>query len=100
MDAALHIMAYLGLHHKSHLCMDPTYPDIDNDQFPVMYWKDFNDNVQEPIPSNAPKPLGKLVDVQMFVGSDDLGGKQTRPLHSSFLIYWHSRCWMAFKGIG
>ncbi len=36
MDAALHIMAYLGLHHNLCLCMDPTYPDIADDQFPVM----------------------------------------------------------------
>ncbi len=28
MDTALHIIAYLGLHHNSHLCKDPTYPDI------------------------------------------------------------------------
>ncbi len=39
MDTALHIMAYLGLHHNSCLCMDPTYLNIDNDQFPFMDWK-------------------------------------------------------------
>ncbi len=40
MDAALHIMAYLGLHHNSRLCMDPTYQNIDNDQFPVIDLKE------------------------------------------------------------
>ena len=98
MDAALHIMAYLGLHHNSRLCMDPTYPDIDDEQFPVMDWKEFYGEVTEPIPPNAPKPLGKPVDVRMFVDSDHAGDKQTRRSRSGFLIYvntalvdWHSK---------
>ncbi len=56
MDAALHIIALLGLHHNSRLCMNPTYPDIDNDQFPVMDWKEFYSEVTDPIPPNAPNP--------------------------------------------
>ncbi len=73
MDAALHIMAYLGLHHNSHLCIDLTYPNIDNDQFPVMDWKKFYGNVQKPIPPNAPRPLGKPVDICMSIDSDHVG---------------------------
>ncbi len=73
MDTALHIMAYLGIHHNSHLCMDLTYPDIDNDQFPFMDWKEFYCKVTEPIPPNAPKPLGKPVDISKFVDSDHAG---------------------------
>ncbi len=98
MDAALHIMAYLGLHHNSHWCMDPTYPDINDDQFPVMDWKEFYGEVTKPIPPNTPIPLGKPVDVCMFVDSDHTGDKQTRYSHSGFLIYvntalinWHSK---------
>ncbi len=53
MDAVLNIMDYLGLHHNSRLCMDPTYPDIDDEQFPVMDWKEFYGEVTEPIPPNA-----------------------------------------------
>ncbi len=59
MDAALHIMAYLGLHHNSSLCMDLTYPNIDNEQFPVMDWKELNGEVTETIPPKAPKPWEK-----------------------------------------
>ncbi len=87
MDAALHIMAYLGLHHNSRLCMDPTYPDIDDEQFPVMDWKEFYSKVTEPILPNALMPLGKPVDVRMFVDSNHAGDKQTRQSHSGFLIY-------------
>ncbi len=75
MDAALHIMAYPGLHHNSHLCINPTDPDIHNDQFPVMDWKEFYSNVQEPIPPNAPKSLGKHVDVCMFIDNNHSGDK-------------------------
>ncbi len=55
MGTALHIMAYLGLHHNSHLCMDPTYPNIGNDQFPVLVWKDsttMSKNPFHPMPQN------------------------------------------------
>ncbi len=38
-DTTLHIIAYQGLHHNSHLCLDLTYPNIDDDQFLVMDWK-------------------------------------------------------------
>ncbi|KAL7460379.1 hypothetical protein ACHAXS_000833 [Conticribra weissflogii] len=62
MDATLQIMANLGLHHNLLLCMEMTHPDIDDDQFPGMDWKEFYSNVKEPIPPNAPKPMGKPID--------------------------------------
>ncbi|KAL7460544.1 hypothetical protein ACHAXS_000991 [Conticribra weissflogii] len=77
MDTALHITAYLGICHNSRLCMDLTYPDIDDDQFPVMDWKEFYGDVTEPIPPNAPKTLGKPVEVHMFVDRNHAGDKQT-----------------------
>ncbi len=79
MDAALHIMAYPGLNHNSHLGMDLTYPDINDDQFPVLEWKEFNGGIKEPIPPNAPKPLVKSVHICMFVDSNHAG---ENPIHS------------------
>ncbi len=78
MGAALHIMAYLVLHHNSHLCMDLTYPDIDNDQFPIMDWKEFYGNITEPIPPHAPQHLDKPVDVRMFEEGNHAGDKQSQ----------------------
>ncbi len=75
MDAALHSMAYIGIHHNSCLCMDLTYPDIDNDQLPVMDWKEFYGNVTETIPPNDPKHLGKPVNICMFIDSNHAGEK-------------------------
>eukprot|EP00804_Cyclotella_cryptica_P014744 CCRYP_021054-RA/>CCRYP_021054-RA protein AED:0.43 eAED:0.43 QI:0/0/0/1/0/0/2/0/144 len=41
-------------------------------------WKQFDGNVTEAIPPNAPEPRGKDVDLQMFVDSDHAGDKLTR----------------------
>ncbi len=67
--------------------MDPSYPDIGNDQFPLMDLKEFYDKVTEPISPNVPKPLGKLVDVRRFIDSDHAGDKQTQCPYRGFLIY-------------
>ncbi len=98
MDAALHIMAYLGLHQNSLLCMDPTYLDIDDKQFPVMDWKEFYGEITKHIPPNFPKPLGKAVGLCMFIDSNHAGDTQTRRSCGGFLIYintalvdWHSK---------
>ena len=98
LEAALHVMSYLSLHHNSRLCMDPTYPAIDNTQFPVCDWTEFYGEVAEPIPPNAPEAIGKVVDLRMFVDSDHAGDKRTRRSRSGFLVYlntalisWHSK---------
>ncbi|KAL7447645.1 hypothetical protein ACHAXS_000041 [Conticribra weissflogii] len=67
--------------------MDPTYPDIDDEQFPVMDWKEFYGKVTDSNPHNTPKPLGKPVYALMFVVSYHSGDKQTRQSNSGYLIY-------------
>ncbi len=98
LEAALHVMSYLGIHHNSRLCMDPTYPDIRSEYFPVGDWSEFYGKVEEPIPPNAPEALGKEVDLHMFVDSDHTGDKRTRRSQSGFLVYlntvlisWYSK---------
>ncbi len=70
LEAALHVMLYLSLHHNSCLCMDPTYPTIFSTQFPKCDWSEFYSEAEEPIPPNAPKAIGKVVNLGMFVDSD------------------------------
>ena len=67
LETALHVMSYLGLHHNSRLCVDPTYPEIDHDQFPVCDWSEFYGEVEVPIPPDAPKPLRKAIDLRMLI---------------------------------
>ncbi len=89
-EAALHVMSYLSLHHNSCLCMDPRFPKCD--------WSEFYGEVKEPIPPNSPEAIGKAVDLCMFDDSDHVGDQHTQRPCSRFLIYlnsalisWYSR---------
>ena len=54
--------------------------------------------IEEALPPNAPKPLGKHVNLRMFVDSDHAGDKADRRSRTGFLIYmnlaliqWYSK---------
>ena len=88
MEAALHIMSYLKIRHNSRLALDPSYPAIDYDSFNIdAEWTAFYGDVKEAIPPNAPKPLGKEVEIRMFVDSDHAGDKVTRRSRTGFMIF-------------
>ncbi len=70
--------------------MDPRYLAVDSNQFPIYDWSDFYGEVKEPISSNAPEALGKIVDLHMFVDSDHSGDQRTQQSCSGFLIYLHT----------
>jgi hypothetical protein len=50
-------------------------------------WEEFYGDAQEAIPTNAPPPLRKEVDVHMMVDSDHAGDKTTRQSRTGFLIF-------------
>ena len=54
LDAMLHVFAYLKAKHNSTVAFDPSYPHVDYDQFYECDWKDFNRDMKEPVPPNAP----------------------------------------------
>ena len=85
-----HVFAYLEKKHNSRLVFDPTYPDIDMQQFKECDWKDFYGDVKEAVPPNAPVPRGKEVDIRLFVDSDHAGDRATRRSRTGFLIYLNS----------
>ena len=73
---ALHVMLYLKVKHNSMLVLDPTYPDIRVDAFKTEHdWTPFYGDVEEALPPTAPKPLGKHINLRMFVDSDHAGDK-------------------------
>jgi hypothetical protein len=78
LDAVLHGFGYLKKKHGSRMVFDPTYPEIDMGVFKICDWREFYGNVTEILPSNAPKALGKMVDIRMFVDSDHAGDKLAR----------------------
>ena len=90
--AALHVMAYLKLKHNSRLIFDPTYPDIDLTMFPKCNWDESYSDVSEAILDNMPPPLGKDVDIRMWVDSDHAGEKRTRWSRTGFFIYINMAC--------
>ena len=78
LSTALFIMGYLKQKHNSRLVFDPTYPDIVHSDFPKYNWTEFYHGAEEAIPPDMPEPLGKEVDLRMFVDSDHAGDKKTR----------------------
>ena len=99
MEAALHIMSYLCVKHNSCLVLNPLYAGIDYAQFNVHAgWHAFYRDVEEALPPNAPGPLGKEVELHMFVDSDHAGDKATRQSRTGYTIFinmsmidWHTK---------
>jgi hypothetical protein len=81
------MMSYLSHKHSTQLIFDPTYPKIDMGQFPQFNWTKFYGDVEEAIPVNMPKYLGKDVDIHMMCDSDYAGDKRTRHSCTGFLIF-------------
>ena len=69
------------------LVFDPTYPDISWSDFKHHDWEEFYGLVAEAIPPDAPKPLGKEIDIRMFVDSDHAGDKTNRRSQTGFMIF-------------
>ncbi|KAL7534700.1 hypothetical protein ACHAWF_008244 [Thalassiosira exigua] len=80
MKAALHVMSYLKGRHDSRLALDHSCPTIDKSKFNSdAYWTAFYGNVtNKAVPSNAPEPRGKEVDIYMMFESDHAGDKSTK----------------------
>ena len=94
----LRIFAYLKKHHNSRLAFDPSYPEIDYENFGRKDWDRFYGNVKEPLPPNAPKPLGNPVVLRIYVDADHAGDKLTRRSRTGYIMYlnnavinWYSK---------
>jgi hypothetical protein len=87
LEAVLHVFAYLGLNHNVIVVFDPTYPAFDMGTFIKTDWKSTYGDMKEMIPSDAPVPRGKEVDLRLFVDADHAGEKFTRRSRTGFVIY-------------
>ena len=99
LEALFHVFAYLKWKHNSAMVFDPTYPEINHDEFTKQDWKQFYGDVKEPIPPNAPPPRGKSADLRLYVDSDHAGDKRTRRSRTGFFIYLNSALifWLSKK---
>ena len=75
LECALYMMTYLSKKHNPWLVFDPTYPYISWDAFKHHYWEEFYGPMTKAIPPDAPNPLGKEVNIHMFIDGNHAGGK-------------------------
>ena len=87
LEAVFHTFRYLKGHHNVWMVLDPTYPTPDMSMFQEHYWCGFYGDVKEAIPTNAPEPSGKEVDLRIFVDSDHAGDKITRRSRYGYIIF-------------
>ena len=99
LEAIFHVFAYLKARSNSRMVFDPTYPQIDVSSFPEHDWKHNYGDVKESMPPNAPEPLGKEVDLRLYVDSDFAGDVPTRRLRTGYFIFMNSAliAWLSKK---
>ena len=99
-----HIFEYLNKHHNTEMVFDPSFPEINEADFPRRDWKGTPYNkgegkgLKEELPPNRPNEHGIGFVIRMYVDSDHAGDKVTRRSRTGFLvycnsalIYWHSK---------
>ena len=98
MQQLLRIFAFIKNHHNSRLVFDPTYPVIDEEQFPRKNWSQYYGDLKEELPHDCPRPLGNEVVIRAFVDVDFAGDGITRRSRTGFMvmlnnasIYWFSK---------
>ena len=88
MVSALHIMSYLIIRYNYCLVLDPPYSDINLSEFKSDgNWTDFCGDVKEANPHNASKPIGKEIELRMFVDYDHAREKTSRRSHTGYMIF-------------
>ena len=99
LEAVLHIFGFLKVKYNSRMCFDPTVPNCDERAFMNCNWKQFYGEVEEAIPSNAPKPRGKKVHLRMYVDSNHAGKKRRRRSRTGFFVFVNSALiqWLSKK---
>jgi hypothetical protein len=95
---ALHIFGYLKLHPKKSIYFNPECIDVPSDRFQAFDWTDFYRDAHEEIPSDAPEPRGRPVQISCFVDADHAANRQTRKSQTGILIFvnkapisWYSK---------
>ena len=72
---------------RNHSCiLDPSYPSIDKTNFQENECKRLYEDVKEEIPNNSPKPLGRVVDLRMFIDSEHATDETTGRSRTGYFI--------------
>ena len=105
LQQALHIFKYLDIHKESFISFDPTplhleEPSnrLESPEARAKQMKEFYPDAQEVIPPNALEPLGRPIQINLFVDADHAGNVVTRRSHTGIIIFlnmspisWYSK---------
>jgi hypothetical protein len=86
LEAVYHIFSYLKKHERCTMVFDDAMLTFSADDFPIFDWTNFYGDVTEAIPTNAPKPRGNPVQINVFVDANHAGNQLTRRSHTGILI--------------
>jgi len=87
----LHIFAYLKSHHNARLMLDPSYPDVKEEDFDKNGdWTSYYGEEVDLPPSNAPEPKSKEFILRAFVDASHATCKLTRRSRTGFVIFINS----------
>ena len=78
METVFYVFAYLKARHNSRMFFDPAYPSINKTNLQEHECKRLYGDVKEAILNNCPKPLGREVDLRMFVDLNHATDETTR----------------------
>ena len=87
LEVVLHVFAFFCQRYNPRMAFEPTYPDIDMNDFKEYKWKDFYGGLNEAIYPNIPKERRKEVDLRGYVDSDHAGENKKRRTCSGFFIF-------------
>jgi hypothetical protein len=86
LNIVYYLFAHLALNHNTQVACDPTYPEIDESAFIDTDWKAIYEEIKEAVPIDSPTPLGKEVELRLYVDYDHAGEKFTRHSRTGVVI--------------
>ena len=91
LEQLFHIFGYLKNNHNSELVLDPTEPEVCENEFKREDWGHtvFGDTKEE-LPHNAPQPRGFGFKIRAYVDADHAGDSTTRRSRTGFLVFLNS----------
>ncbi len=87
MQQVLHIFAYLKVYHNARIVFDPTYPELEENEFEIRGWGNMYGVGREDIPESIPEPLGNEFMMRAFVDASFARCKLIRRSRPGFIVY-------------
>ena len=86
LDAVYHVFSFLKAHDRSRMVFDAAYQDFASKEAP-QEWMEFYHDAKEHIPSDAPEPRGRPVQLIVFVDASHACDKLNRRSRTGILMF-------------